>query len=61
MQEINFHLRGAGFMNQSVNLQLLQFCVVVHVLDEVFKFGDRINTVRQARSLSTARAAVGRQ
>ena len=47
--KINLQLRGAVFVNQCIDIQLLLIGEVVHVLDKVLELRDRIDAVGQAR------------
>ena len=47
--KINLQLRGAVFVDQCIDIQLLLIGEVVHVLDKVLELRDRIDAVGQAR------------
>jgi hypothetical protein len=49
--EVDFHLRGAVFVDQRIDVEFLRLGVVVHVLDEILELRDRVDAVGQARGL----------
>jgi hypothetical protein len=57
VQEVDFHLAGADFMDQRIDVELHQFAVVVDVFEQRVEFVDRVDAVDLAAGLGTAAAA----
>ena len=60
MEKIDFHLTGADFMDQGVDVQPHFFAVLVQLFKQRVEFVDRINAVGLARSFGPAAAPDGR-
>ena len=53
MTKIDLHLCGTVFMDKGIYCQRLRISVVIHILYEIFKFGDSVDTIRKARHFAT--------
>ena len=51
--EVNLQLRSTILVNQSIDTQGLLVSKVIHVLNEVFKLSDRIDTKRHSRNFAS--------
>ncbi len=57
MIEIDLELRGAGFMDQRVDLEFRHFGVLIDVLDQILIFGDRFQPIGLRRRLGAPRSS----
>ena len=60
VQEVDFHLPGADFVDQGVDVQVHQFAVIVDILEQRVEFIDGVDAVHLAAGLGPAAAADGR-
>ncbi len=57
VQEVHFHLAGAVFVDQRVDVQLHRLAVVVHVLEQRIELVDRVDAVTAARGFRATAAS----
>jgi hypothetical protein len=57
VQQVDLHLRRAGFVNQRVDLDVLRLAERVHVVEQRVELIDRSDAIGLAADLRTARAA----
>ncbi len=59
MQEVDFELRGAAFLDDGVNLQVLAFGIVVNVVDNLVVLVDGAEAVGLTARAGAAERLVG--
>ncbi len=57
MQQIDFHLRSTGFMDQGVDFDILSFAEGIHVVEQRIELVDRRDAVGLAADFRAAGAA----
>ena len=57
VQQVDFHLRGAGLMDQGIDFDVLGFAERIHVVEQRIELVDRGDAVRLAADFRAARAA----
>ncbi len=60
MQEVDFHLPGADFVNQGVDIEVHRLAIVVNILEQRIELVDRVDAVVLARGFGATRTADGR-